>query len=53
MFLDRSAVAYTLYSVAGVALAFAGGALLWRERVRRTHLAGAAMATVAIALLNR
>jgi drug/metabolite transporter (DMT)-like permease len=53
MFLDRSAVAYTLYSVAGVALAFAGGALLWRERVRRTHLAGAVMATVAIALLNR
>lgn len=53
LFLERSAVAYTLYSVAGVVLAFAGGALLWRERVSRANLAGAAMAALAIVLLNQ
>ncbi|MFP4419321.1 MAG: hypothetical protein ACLFRG_02135 [Desulfococcaceae bacterium] len=53
LFQNQSAVAYTLYSVAGVVLAFAGGALLWRERVTRANLAGAALAAVAIVLLNQ
>jgi multidrug transporter EmrE-like cation transporter len=53
LFVDQSAVAYTLYSVAGVVLAFAGGALLWRESVTRSNLVGAAVAAVAIVLLNQ
>jgi multidrug transporter EmrE-like cation transporter len=53
LFQGQSAVAYTLYSVAGVVLAFAGGALLWRERVTPSNLAGAALAAFAIVLLNQ
>lgn len=52
-FLDRTAVAYTLYSVMGVTLAFSAGVLVWREQVTRTGMAGFLAAVVAITLLNR
>lgn len=52
VFAGLSAVVYALYSVLGVTLAFAAGALLWRERVTRRNLVGVGVAIAAIVLLN-
>jgi hypothetical protein len=53
LFLGHSAVAYSLYSVAGVVLVFVTGALVWRERVTAVSVAGALVAALAIVLLNQ
>ncbi len=52
-FFHQSAVAYTLFSVAGVSLAFGAGVLIWREAVSRSHIMGFMLALAAITLLNR
>ena len=52
LFADNSAVAYSLYSIAGVALLFAAGAIFWRERVTRLNVAGLALVIAAVILLN-
>ncbi len=52
-FLERSAVAYSWYSVVGVTLAFGAGVLVWKERVSRMNLVGVAAGLAAITLLNR
>lgn len=52
-FLNRSAIAYTLFSAAGVALAFGTGVLIWREQVSRSHVIGFLFSLAAITLLNR
>lgn len=53
VFAGRSAVVYALYSVLGVTLAFAAGALLWKERVTQANVAGVLTAIAAIVLLRR
>ena len=52
-FFERSAVAYTWYSVVGVTLAFSAGVVIWKERVSRTNLIGVAAGLAAIMILNR
>jgi multidrug transporter EmrE-like cation transporter len=52
VFATRSAVVYTLFSVAGVTMAFAAGALVWKEKVTRCNILGVLSATGAIILLN-
>jgi len=52
VFLNHSAVVYTLYSVMGVTLAFAAGTLFWKEPVTRSNMLGVAVAIAAISLLN-
>lgn len=51
-FQDRSAIVYSLYSVAGVLLAFIVGVTIWRERVPRTAVWGILAAITAIILIN-
>jgi drug/metabolite transporter (DMT)-like permease len=51
-FADASAVAYALYSAASVSLAFAAGALGWREKLSRVQFAGLVVAIAAVVLLN-
>lgn len=51
-FLGQSATVYTLYSVAGLVLAFSAGAIFWREKVTPKNIIGVVIAIVAIALLN-
>lgn len=52
LFADRSAVVYSVYSVAGVVLVFAAGALIWREPVSYRSALGLLIAVGAIILLN-
>ena len=52
-FFERSAVAYTWYSVIGVTLAFSAGVVIWKERVSRINLIGVAAGLAAITILNR
>ena len=52
-FFHQSAIAYTLFSVAGVSLAFGAGVLIWRETVSRSHFVGFLLALAAITLLNQ
>jgi multidrug transporter EmrE-like cation transporter len=52
LFLGHTAVAYSLYSVAGVVLVFMAGALVWRERVTAASVVGVLVAISAIVLLN-
>jgi multidrug transporter EmrE-like cation transporter len=51
-FQGRSAVVYAIYSAAGVALTFAAGPLIWRERLEPRHRAGVVVALAAVILLN-
>ena len=51
-FRDNSAVAYTVYSVLGVALAFAAGTLIWRERVTHSSMLGVGAVIAAITLMG-
>ena len=51
-FTDASAVAYAFYSAASVSLAFAAGALGWKERISRLQLIGVVAALTAVVLLN-
>ena len=51
-FAGASAVAYALYSAASVSLAFAAGALGWKERISRLQLIGVVAALTAVVLLN-
>jgi multidrug transporter EmrE-like cation transporter len=52
LFMGHTAVAYSLYSVAGVVLVFMAGALVWRERVTAASVVGVLVAVAAIVLLN-
>lgn len=52
LFADHSAVVYSVYSVAGVVLIFAAGALVWREPVTYRSALGVLVAVGAIILLN-
>jgi drug/metabolite transporter (DMT)-like permease len=52
LFSDHSAVVYSVYSVAGVVLIFAAGALVWREPVTYRSALGVLVAVGAIILLN-
>ncbi len=51
-FAGASAVAYALYSATSVSLAFAAGALGWKERISRVQLVGLGSALAAVVLLN-
>ena len=51
-FTDKSAVVYALYAVMGVILAFAGGVIIWREKVSKWNFLGVAFAIIAIILLD-
>jgi drug/metabolite transporter (DMT)-like permease len=51
-FADITSVAYTLYAVVGVTLAFSAGVVIWKEPVNKWSYAGVALAIAAIALLN-
>ena len=51
-FIGQSATVYTLYSVAGLTLAFCAGAIFWKEKVGPKNIAGVVIAIVAIILLN-
>lgn len=51
-FAGASAVAYALYSTTSVSLAFAAGALGWKERTSRVQVAGLGAALAAVVLLN-
>jgi len=52
LFADHSAVVYSVYSVTGVVLVFAAGALVWREPVTYRSVLGVLVAVGAIILLN-
>lgn len=52
LFIDASAIAYTLYSAVGVVLAATTGVLIWHEQMTRANLAGIATTIGAIVLLN-
>lgn len=51
-FAGRTAVAYTLFSVIGVTLAFGAGVLIWKEKITPGNAVGFAWAVCAIILLN-
>jgi multidrug transporter EmrE-like cation transporter len=51
-FADLSTVVYTLYSAAGVVLAFGAGAVIWKEPLTLKNRLGVVLAVVAIVLLN-
>ncbi|TFG73008.1 MAG: hypothetical protein E4H27_01565 [Anaerolineales bacterium] len=48
----RSAVVYTLFSVAGVLLAFSSGVVVWREKMTRGNILGLIFAVGSIIMLN-
>lgn len=52
LFLNQSAVAYSLYSVSILILTFLAGALLWREKVTALNMLGITAAVFAVILLN-
>lgn len=52
VFINNSAAAYSLYSSAGVVLAFTAGALIWREKVTGLNISGVIVGIIAIILLN-
>jgi multidrug transporter EmrE-like cation transporter len=49
----RSAVVYTLFSIAGVILAFGSGVVIWKEKITRGNVWGILFALGAIILLNQ
>jgi drug/metabolite transporter (DMT)-like permease len=51
-FAGASAVAYALYSATSVSLAFAAGALGWKEPISRVQFVGLGTALAAVVLLN-
>lgn len=52
LFVQRSADAYTLYSVSGLMLTFLAGVFFWKEPVSRFNVAGMGMALLSIVLLR-
>jgi drug/metabolite transporter (DMT)-like permease len=51
-FADQSAIVYSLYSASILVTTFTAGALLWKEKITRLNIIGAAAAIIAIVLLN-
>ena len=52
VFSTKSAVVYTLFSTAGVILAFCSGVVIWKEKMTKGNILGVMCAVGSIVLLN-